>query len=261
MEVISLGWRTDLALLELAGSTVEHRSTHVVVRTPASPTYAGGNFVLLRRAPLRRDTTDWLRRFTATFPAATSYAFGIDDPEVSGDDLQTFGRHGFDVTTATVMTARGVREPSRTYPGALLRPLTTADDWEQRVDLAAACEPSDASPAFRAFAVRRAALERGLSDAGRGRWWGAFAGGHLLAAVGMVDVGAGLARFRELETHPEARGRGLGTSLVHHASAAALARPEIGTLVMVSDSPAARRVYERAGFVATERQAQASRRT
>lgn len=260
MEVISLGWRTDLALLELAGSTVEHRSTHVVVRTPGSPAYAGGNFVLLRRTPLHRDTADWLRRFAATFPEASSYVFGVDDPEVSGDDLHTFDRHGFDVTVATVLTARSVTAPGRSYPGALLRPLTSADDWAQRVDLAAACEAAGTSSAFRAFAARRAAVERGLAEAGRGRWFGAFAGGRMLAGLGLVDVGAGLARFQEVETHPEARGRGLATSLVHHASAAGLARPNVHTLVMVSDSPAARRLHERVGFVATERQAQASRR-
>jgi hypothetical protein len=43
MEVLSRAWRTDLALLAGSGSSVEHRGTHVVVRTPDNPGYRWGN--------------------------------------------------------------------------------------------------------------------------------------------------------------------------------------------------------------------------
>ena len=36
---VSLGFRTDLALLALGGSEIEDRGRHGVVRTPANPTY------------------------------------------------------------------------------------------------------------------------------------------------------------------------------------------------------------------------------
>ena len=55
MEVLSRGWRTDLAILALSGSEIEQHPTYVVVRTPGNPGYRWGNFVLLRRAPLRGD--------------------------------------------------------------------------------------------------------------------------------------------------------------------------------------------------------------
>jgi hypothetical protein len=45
MDVVSLRFRTDLAVLALGGSQVDHRDRHVVVRTPA--TYWWGNFLLL----------------------------------------------------------------------------------------------------------------------------------------------------------------------------------------------------------------------
>ena len=46
MEIASLGFRTDLMVLELGGSEIEHHERHVVVRTSANPTYFWGNFVL-----------------------------------------------------------------------------------------------------------------------------------------------------------------------------------------------------------------------
>ena len=50
MDIRSLGFRTDLRLLEMTGSVIEDRGTHLVVRTPANPTYFWGNFLLLRAA-------------------------------------------------------------------------------------------------------------------------------------------------------------------------------------------------------------------
>ena len=47
MEIRSLGLRTDLVLLRLGGSVVEHHDDHVVVRTPDNPTYWWGNFLLV----------------------------------------------------------------------------------------------------------------------------------------------------------------------------------------------------------------------
>ena len=51
MDIRSLGFRTDLRLLEMTGSVIEDRGTHLVVRTPANPTYFWGNFLLLRELP------------------------------------------------------------------------------------------------------------------------------------------------------------------------------------------------------------------
>ena len=48
MDIRSLGFRTDLRLLEMTGSEIEDRGTHLVIRTPANPTYFWGNFLLLK---------------------------------------------------------------------------------------------------------------------------------------------------------------------------------------------------------------------
>ena len=51
MDIRSLGFRTDLRLLEMTGSEIEDRGTHLVIRTPSNPTYFWGNFLLLKQRP------------------------------------------------------------------------------------------------------------------------------------------------------------------------------------------------------------------
>ena len=55
------------------------------------------------------------------------------------------------------------------------------------------------------------AASRALCESGSGRWFGAFEDGALRAALGIVADGDGLARYQMVETHPEARRRGLAT--------------------------------------------------
>ena len=71
MEIRSLGLRTDVALLELGGSVVEHHDDHVVVRTPDNPTYWWGNFLLVGSVPEPGETSRWLERFAEAHPDAT----------------------------------------------------------------------------------------------------------------------------------------------------------------------------------------------
>jgi hypothetical protein len=42
MTVVSLGYRTDLMLLELQGSVIEQRAGYQVIRTSANPTFHWG---------------------------------------------------------------------------------------------------------------------------------------------------------------------------------------------------------------------------
>ena len=48
MEIKSLGYRTDLLLLELSGSVFHDAGEYVVVRTPDNPGFWWGNFLLYR---------------------------------------------------------------------------------------------------------------------------------------------------------------------------------------------------------------------
>jgi hypothetical protein len=94
MEVTSLGFRTDLMVLALGGSTVEQHERHVVVRTPENPTYWWGNFVLFA-APVGRDeVAARLAVFAAAFPGAAHVAWGIDSRDGAVGDEEAPPRRG-----------------------------------------------------------------------------------------------------------------------------------------------------------------------
>ena len=79
MDIQGLGWRTDLALLEISGSVLEDRGDHVVVRTPDNPTFWWGNFLMLAGPPAdAADARQWIGAFEAEFPVAQHRTFGID---------------------------------------------------------------------------------------------------------------------------------------------------------------------------------------
>ena len=79
----------------------------------------------------------------------------------------------------------------------------------------------------------------------------------MVSGLGLFRAGHGLARFQSVETHPDARGRGLAGTLVHHASRHGLETLGAETLVMVADPGyLAIRIYRSVGFKVTEYQAQ-----
>jgi ribosomal protein S18 acetylase RimI-like enzyme len=259
MDIASLAFRTDLAMLEHSGSTLEDHGTYVVARTPHNPTYWWGNFLLLRAAP--RDVDEaraWLATFERELPGARHRTFGVDGTAGTADDLAPFAELGLDTEWSSVMTATAVHEPPHPAEAAY-RPLTSDDDWEQQLALTMAGEdPSDYSLDFCTGKTR---AERHLVEAGYGAWWGAFGGGSLLASMGLFTASEGLARFQSVKTHPDARGRGLAGTLVHRVSRYGFDELDARALVMVADPDyLAIRIYRRVGFAETERQLQAERK-
>jgi GNAT superfamily N-acetyltransferase len=249
VELRSLGYRTDLAILELEGSQVTDRGDHLVVRTPANPSFWWGNFLLLRE-PRPGSGDDWLARFAAEFPDARHIAFGLDTADDGGAAAEFAG---MTLERDVVMTAAAVHAPPRPNTEAVFRPLAGDADWRQSFDLASAMyagEPGGTA----GFMTARAAAQRALTEAGHGDWFGAFLDGTLVAQLGLVTGIAGLARYQSVETHPDARRRGLAGTLVWHAATAALAGGT-STLVMVADpDDVAIRVYRSVGFTVTEPQ-------
>jgi ribosomal protein S18 acetylase RimI-like enzyme len=258
MHVDSLAFRTDLALAALAGSEVEDHGDHIAVRTPANPTYWWGNYLLLPRPPTTDEVPGWLDRFRATFPASRHLAFGIDGANGTADDLAALREAGLDVEAMTVMTATSVHEPPRPNREATYRPLRSDDDWRQQVELGLAGEDEHHSEQF---VVAKAAAERSLTGRGIGEWWGAFVDGRLLTSMGLVAASPGLARFQQVKTHPDARGRGLAGTLVHEVSRFGFEELGASTLVMVADPGyLAIRIYRSVGFTDSECQLMAERK-
>lgn len=260
MEVIGRGWQTDLALLQQSGSTVDHEATYVVVRTPDNPTFYWGNFLLLRRAPLRRDVTKVLDLFARVLPDARHLALGLDDPGAGTDDLAALGEVGLDVESSVVLTSDAVRRPHRT-PEAAVRPLTSDGDWASRVELSIDVHADGRADAgYRSFVEQRVAAQRRLVESGDGAWLGAFVDGQLVSSLGIVAATPELARYQEVETHPAWRRHGLAGTLVHAAGLHAFEVFRSTTLVIVADPEHhAIRLYRSLGFTDSERQLQAQR--
>ncbi len=256
-EVLSLGYRTDLALLRLGETQVEDRGDHLVLRSADNPSFWWGNFLLLPQVPAPEETDAWLERFARTYPAGTHVALGFDGTDGRMEDLTAFADRGLTCEALTVMSATEVTPPPRPNSEATYRSLDSDADWAQSIELRVACIEDQDPVTYRDFAVRKVATYRQLVDRGHGGWFGAFVDGELVAQMGLYAAGAGLARFQSVETHPDARGRGLAGTLVHRVSRHGLDRLGAHTLVMVADpSYLAVRVYRSVGFVDGETQLQ-----
>jgi ribosomal protein S18 acetylase RimI-like enzyme len=257
VNITSLGYRTDLKLIELAGSEVTDRGEYVVVRTPANPAYWWGNYLLFRTPFAAGDVATRLELFRSEFPEAKHVALGIDSVDgVVGAEAEVVAA-GLEIDRSTVMTASRVIEPARPNEAAQYRFLTSGDDWEQLVALNLATADQKVDAAYEEFTHRKIEAARGLVESGQAVWFGAFEGERLLSSLGLVPDGQGAVRFQTVQTHQDARGQGLASTLVHRASEYGLNELGAETLVMVADPEyLAIRIYRALGFADTEIQTQ-----
>lgn len=238
----------------LEGSLVEDRGDYLAVRSPHSPSYWWGNFLLLAAPPQRGDAATWVAMFAAEFPDAAHVAIGIDVTEVSAVDVDGLTAEGLRLQQSAVLTAQQLHEPPHPNRAAVIRELSGDEDWRQAADLRAvvnAGEPGSEP----AFLRGRIAAERGVTEAGHGSWFGAFLDRTLVAQLGLVTDGSGIARYQNVEVHPAARRHGLAGTLVWHAGQQVLDNHRASTLVMVAaPHDVAIRVYRSVGFADAEAQ-------
>ena len=240
-------------VLLLEGSQLDDRGDYLAIRSPRNPGYWWGNFLLLSAPPQRGETRAWLDLFAAEFPSAEHIALGIDVTEASAVQPAALVAAGLRMVRSTVMVAAEVHEPPNPNLAATYRVLAGGDDWRQAAELRAELgkgEPGDEP----GFLQARIDSERAMTEAGNGAWFGAFMDGSLLAQLGLITDGDGIARYQNVETHPEARRQGLAGTLVCRAGQHALG-DGANTLVMVADPhDAAIRVYRSVGFADAESQ-------
>lgn len=230
MDIESLGWRTELALLAAAGSTVSDHDDMVLVATPQVPNYYWGNFALVKPERLAEPVAEWEDRLATEFARSRHRSIGIDGTPLT--DLSDWVDAGYEVEENVVQVRD--RGPAVEIPqvDAEVRPLVSDGDWLEQERLSAVGEdPASYSPDF---VTGRVALERSLVEAGHGTWWGAFDGHRLLASLGIFRAGDGLARYQSVKTDPEARRRGLARALVLTAAEEALGWG-VRHLVIVAD--------------------------
>lgn len=261
MQLRSLGYQTDLALLQLGGTTVEHRRHHLVVRSPHNPLHRWGNFLLLDRVPSHESSESWLQQFAATFPDAEHVALGFDATAGNVHELDWFTHAGFIAEAQAVMTARDVHKSAHPNSDAVYRALHSDADWAASIELRMRCDEQEVDRmAYRRFVSAKADTNRGLVEMGHGAWFGAFIDDRLVSQMGLFSAGRELARFQSVETDPDYRRQGLAGSLVHHVSRYGFDVLGARTLVMVADPDYfAIDLYRAVGFTATETQLQIER--
>ena len=142
-----------------------------------------------------------------------------------------------------------------------MRALAGEDDWRQAFELRTTCLPPFDEHYSERFVRAQIAASRALCESGSGRWFGAFEDGALRAALGIVADGDGLARYQMVETHPEARRRGLATSLVHLAGTTVLDDGATTLVILADPGYHAIDVYRSLGFVERETKVELTRRT
>jgi hypothetical protein len=253
VQIRSLGYRTDLMIRLLEGSRVDDRGAYLAIRTPDNPDFRWGNFLLLAEPPERGQAGAWLERFAAEFPEAEHVALGIDVIEISAVDVGELVDVGLQLVRSAVLTATAVQEPPRPERGATYRELAGDDDWRQAEELSTAV--NEGEPGWDPkFLAARTASQRGLTEAGHGSWFGALVDGKLVAHLGLITDGSGIARYQNVETHPSWRRKGVAGTLVWYAGQRGLA-DLASTLVIVADpDQVAISVYRSVGFIDAETQ-------
>jgi RimJ/RimL family protein N-acetyltransferase len=258
--ISSLGFRSDLMLLALQGSDIEQRDGYLVVRTLTNPTFHWGNFLLLGDAPEPGSVRRWISAFRREFPGADHLALGVDG--ISGDAGQAdeLAAERLEAECSTVLSASAIRPPTTPNREAEFRMLDadTDADWDAALALQEANFPSRYDDGE--FARRRLSGHRELQARGHGGWFGAFLGDRLVSGLGIFGDDSGLARYQNVDTHPDFRNRGLAGTLVHFAGQYAFEQLRARRLVIVADPDyTAITLYRALGFDGTETQAQLSR--
>ena len=115
---LPLSWHTDIAVLVGSGSAVEEHADHLVVRTPANPTYAWGNFVMVIDPATVDDAARWEAVFASCFPDAGHRAVGLPVPPA---DVPAWQAAGMEIEREDVLSATshwsGARSPRGTPCG------------------------------------------------------------------------------------------------------------------------------------------------
>jgi hypothetical protein len=255
----SLAFITDVAIRSLEGASVTERDGYLVIRTPDNPTFWWGNFLLLDAVPEPGTAGRWLGRFAEEFPGAKHVSLGVDTTDADALVPDDFTAAGLEPERSVALTAARVHPPAHPNREAEIRGLTTDDDWQQSVDLGLRLGVGEGVSDGEYYRVR-AASRRRMTEQGHGAWLGAFQDGRLVAQLGLLRAGDGVARYQDVETDPAVRRRGLAGTLVWRAGQYGLGELGADLLVIVADpDDDAIRVYRSVGLTDAEGQLSLSR--
>jgi GNAT superfamily N-acetyltransferase len=257
MRELPPGWATDLAVLELTGSTVEDRDDHLLVRTPANPTYHWGNCLFVTDDSAVEDAGRWTAAFEAAFPDASWIAIGLIRMPA---DVSAWDARGIAVELDDVLTADAMPRQAACPEGYVARRLD-GPDWEQSVVRSSAQHPAASAQdaeQYEQFVRAQVRTRRDLSDRDRAAFFGAFADDVLVSELGIVQCGS-TARYQSVGTSDGHRRRGLASHLLGVAARWAADHGCDHWVIVTEATNPAGRVYRAAGFVPADGGAEAYR--
>ncbi|MFQ5635243.1 MAG: GNAT family N-acetyltransferase, partial [Gammaproteobacteria bacterium] len=179
----------------------------------------------------------------------------LDSPDGDHGVTESFIAAGFRLCCNVVMTTAEPHAPRRRSTEVEVRALESDGDWRQALDNQIACmEPEFEVSAYRLHRQHQIDRYRRMANAGIGHWYGAFIGHRLVADLGIFHD-RGIGRFQMVQTHPDFRRRGIGSTLVFKSARLALAEDNFDVLVILAEEDsAAQRLYKSIDFVPVERQ-------
>jgi len=246
MQPLPSRWATDLAVVQLFGSTIEQHPDHLVVRTTANPDFHWGNFILVTAADQVADADRWLEVFSQTHLQADWVAIGLLTPPT---DLSSWSAHALDVEVDQTLSTGSCPRGARLADGYQVRRLV-GTDWdrlaEQELGDNEASDTYDAAAHERFIRTRNQQLaEASARDALA--YFGAFDGDTLAASLGIV-VCDGIARYQAVGTHSAHRRRGLAGHLLGVAARWASDQQCDRWVIVTETTNPAGRLYRSVGF-------------
>ena len=254
----SLGFQSERVINHLE-SVVLERPDYRILRTPANPGYYFGNLLALKVPLHSQSMAEWQACFAQAFaqdPLVQHQTYSWrPGPDQNMTTVEAFVSAGFDYEQMHVLAAT---PDSFAAPDALnlevhLRDLTTADDWQQWLNLARLDFLHNPNPeSVERYLAGKIANYRQLSAGGYGRYLGAFIDHRLIGYAGLYQLDR-LARFQSGLVLPEFENRNIAKTLLSQLVAQA---PEhIKRFVIIADAHYhATGLYQRLGFKIVERE-------
>ena len=262
MRCRSLGFLTDLSILERGGSRIERRENYWTIYSPHNPTFYWGNFLLIDGSPSTVTLAEWQDHFVREFPTASHFALGIDDPKGDLANLVISEESHLEVQASVVLTTSTIHLVDRRTPDIENRPLVSDADWQSSLEIDLVTRDASYLEApYREYLADKVRTRRALCESGAGAWWGSFVDGQLVSQAGIIDCGDSVARYQTVGTHPEFRRRGFSSLTVSAAGHYAADTFGSETLVIVADPDYhAIDLYQQLGFRNSETQLQIQKR-
>ena len=253
MKVNSLSNLTNMIFARNDGEIIE-RESYIVIKTLSNPTFHWGNYLIFKHAPKEGDFINWVNIFQKEF----SHYKKFDHYVFTWDDLQEpksleYLSHNFTLEKSVSLSTAILNPPKHYNKEVVIRTLESQDDLDQADELQVLTrDPKYTYEDYKAYNLGQSRSYRKLISAKRGSRFGAFIGEHLVADLGIYFEGE-LARYQNVVTHPDFRGRGICGTLVYESGSYALKNWGVTQLAMEADPDyIAARIYESVGFAPVE---------